>query len=97
MTTATTLAVTTEELVAQSISITARGKDLLVVYDPKTGRINTITWMALSNVEPGLKYRTECISHLMRMVEAEADRDVKVDQAAEALIERATIAACVLY
>ena len=79
------------------ISISADGEDI-VVRDPMTEKSGRISWPALSNTPPGLKYRNECISILLELVGANSvERGYNVSCDAEKLIEKATDSARLLY
>ena len=79
------------------ICIVAEGEDL-VVHDPFTKKEGRISWPDLSNIAPGLKYRSECINALLNLVNPDSNRrGCNISSGAEALIEKATEAARQLY
>lgn len=78
------------------ITITAEGDDL-IVKNNENMRQAGIRWEELSNTAPGLKYRSECIAELRRLVDGDPIAEFTVSPEAEALIEKVTEAARQLY
>lgn len=88
----TNLLTATEEIILESIIIEAASDDVLEVWDPKTNKIQTITLRKLSTAF-GIKYRTNCINYLLRMVGAGAYCDYIITPEADVLIDKVIAAA----
>lgn len=78
------------------MTVIAEG-DELIIQNTANNRQAGIRWDVLSNTKPGLKYRNECIAELRRQVDGDPLSDVYISDEAEALIEKATEAARMLY
>lgn len=78
------------------IAVSAQGDDL-IVKNNENMRKAIIPWNMLSCVEPGLKYRSECLAELRRRVDGDPFAEIHVSTEAEALILKATDAAQKLY